>query len=197
MSLQFYNYLAERKNEEFEKRGLWKAAVNEKEKLTKDDAKFIFEQAEKFLKDSVESSETIVSRMNTLITIISGSLIALIGYIITKEVRNCSFDKTLIAPYFSLAYLYILAWLSFNNYKPRDYVLPGSLPEDLFNPSFFHEDIPREDRIIRYYVNEIENYQAKIEANSEINNQRWGRYTFIAKLLVALPLFLLVIYLFT
>ena len=59
----------------------WKAEIRFKEKLTVDDAKFIFEQAEKLLNDSVETSETIVRRMNTLITLITGSLLALVGYL--------------------------------------------------------------------------------------------------------------------
>lgn len=38
----------------------WQGRVGNKEKLTENDAKFLFDQSEKFLKDSVENSNLIV-----------------------------------------------------------------------------------------------------------------------------------------
>jgi hypothetical protein len=91
-------------------------------------------------------------------------------------------------------YLYILAWYGILNNHPKEYLLPGSLPKDLFNESFFGTEIPRKGRIMRFYVNEIENYQFKIETNTELNEGRWTVYIRTVRYLLFLPLILLVCY---
>ncbi len=168
----------------------WQAELQFKNKLTISEAKFIFEQAEKMLNDSVASSETIVGRMNTLITLITGSLLALMGYIISKWSKPFVFDHGMLTAIVGICYLFLLAVFSFVNNQPKDYLLPGSLPKDLFNPSFFDPSIPNDGRILRYYVNEIENYQPKIEANSAINERRWKMYSRITFFLLMLPVIL-------
>ena len=175
----------------------WTAPIVLKEKLTLQDAKFIFDQAEKLLIDSVATSETIVSRMNTLITLITGTLFALVGYIISRIGKVFILDSSLFAASIGALFLYVLAIYSFQNNQPKDYLLPGTVPKDLFNPAFFNQSIPNEDRLIRYYVNEIENYMYRIEINNEINNRRWSRYSLIAKALLFLPLILISCYYFT
>src|SRR4051794_6448256 len=118
----------------------WQGKVENKEKLTKEDAKFLFEQAEKFLKDTVETSNTIVTRTNTLITILAGSLVAFMGYIISRLHDN-NMDSQLITAAFGTLYLYVLIFYSFENTKPKTYLIPGSLPKDLFVDAFFIEGI--------------------------------------------------------
>jgi hypothetical protein len=175
----------------------WTAAVAFKEKLTLDDAKFIFEQAEKLLNDSVGTSETIVSRMNTLITLITGSMLALIGYIISRIGKDFVFDPPMFTASVGALFLYVLAFHSFQNNQPKDYLLPGSVPKDLFNPAFFDKAIPNDQRIVLYYVNELENYMYRIEINNEINEKRWKRYSMITGALLWLPIILIICYLFT
>lgn len=175
----------------------WTASVALKEKLTLDDAKFIFEQAEKLLNDSVATSETIVSRMNTLITLITGSLLALIGYIISRLGKDVIFDPPMFTASVGALFLYVLAIYSFQNNQPKDYLLPGTVPKNLFDPAFFNNAIPNNQRIILYYVNEFENYMYRIEINREINEKRWKRYSMIAGALLWLPIILVSCYLFT
>jgi hypothetical protein len=132
--------------------------------------------------------------MNTLITLITGSLLALMGYLITKLGNTVMLDKGFITASAGAIYLYVLAIVSFANNYPKSYLLPGALPKDLFDPSFFDPHVPKEGRILRYYVNEIENYQGKIEVNGELNESRWSRYITICKWLLALPIILITCY---
>lgn len=175
----------------------WTTDVSLKEKLTLNDAKFIFDQAEKLLIDSVESGETIVNRMNTLITLITGSLLALLGYIISRAGDNFVFDSAMFTASVGALSLYILAVYSFQNNQPKNYLLPGTVPKDLFDPAFFDTAIQNEERIVMYYVNEFENYMYRIEINNAINAERWKRYSRIARALLWLPVVLISCYLFT
>jgi hypothetical protein len=175
----------------------WQADVSQKEKLTIEDVRFIFAQAEKMLKDSVDTSEVIVNRTNTLITIISGLLIALMGYIITRLNNSSSLDSILFTTIIAIIYLYITVWCCFENTKPKSYLICGSLPKDLFNNSFFDPQIDSDKRIIHFYVSEIENYQYKIETNNSINRIRWGRYQMLLKAILFLPIVLIGVYIFT
>lgn len=171
----------------------WQGNVANKEKLTSDDAKFLFDQAEKFLKDSVENSNLIVSRTSSLITLLAGTLIALIGFVISKFNLK-SIDALTIAAIIGVIYVYILIYNAFENTKPQVYLIPGALPKDLFADAFFIDGITDEKRIIHFYVSEIENYQFKIEKNNEINKIRWNRYARLLKAIVYLPLILAVAY---
>jgi len=168
----------------------WRADIEHKKKLTKDDAKFLFDQAEKLLKDTLETSETIVNRTNTLLTLISASLLAVIGYIISRLGGTSTNDNLLITAIIGAVYLYILALSCFENTKPKSYLIAGTLPKDLFVASFFEASIPDEERIIRFYANEIDNYQFKIEVNAKLNTIRWRKYKNILRGLLWLPIVL-------
>ncbi len=171
----------------------WLGSVSNKEKLTIEDAKFIFEQAEKILADSVTNSEDIVDRTGTLITLLSGALIAFASYIIANH--NAGFkDKVLDAAIAGSIYSFILVFVSFENTKPRIYQIPGSLPKDLFVDAFFVNGIQSDKRIIHFYVSEFENYQFRIETNSELNKIRWRRYKYLQYGTLVLPLILLLTY---
>ena len=87
----------------------WQGNVANKEKLTLNDAKFLFEQAEKFLKDSVENSNLIVTRTSSLITLLAGTLVALIGFVISKfNIR--SIDALSITAMIGIVYVYVLIY---------------------------------------------------------------------------------------
>jgi uncharacterized membrane protein YbhN (UPF0104 family) len=175
---------------------IWQGNVANKEKLTTDDAKFLFDQAEKFLKDSVENSNLIVTRTSSLVTLLVGSLIALIGYVISKFNLQ-RFDALTITAMIGMVYVYILVYYAFENTKPRVYLIPGALPKDLFADAFFVEGIENEKRIIHFYISETENYQFKIEKNNELNKIRWKRYANLLKATVLSPLVLAAAYFIT
>lgn len=179
----------------------WKGNDINKEKLTLNDAKFLFEQAEKFLKDSVENSNLIVSRTSSLITLLAGTLVALIGYVISKLNLNNHYpfwnniNPLVVAAVTGIIYVYIGIYDAFENTKPQVYLIPGALPKDLFADAFFVAGIEADKRIIHFYVSETENYQFKIEKNNELNKVRWNRYERLLKAIVFLPLILCVVYL--
>ena len=172
----------------------WKGSDENKEKLTINDAKFLFEQGEKFLRDSVENNNLIVSRTSSLITLLTGILVALIGYVISK-INGNRIEPLVNTAIVGILYVYILIYDAFENTGPKNYLIPGALPKDLFADAFFIDGISEDKRIIHFYVSEIENYQFKIEKNNQLNKARWNRYDRLLKAVGALPLVLTLVYL--
>jgi len=167
----------------------WSGSILNKQKLNVEDAKFIFEQSEKYLKDSIETSSTIVVRVNTVITIIVAVVIGLSSYIVNKwENQSTGFNNILITSSIGLLYFYVLGFFAVRNVYPSPYFPIGSLPKDLFSDDFFLNEVPNEDRIIRYYVSEIENYQFRIERNNYKNGDRWALYKRTLWLLLTAPI---------
>ncbi len=150
-------------------------------------------RAEKFLKDSVENSNLIVSRTSSLITLLAGTLVALIGFVICKF-NIKTIDALSITAMIGVVYVYVSIYNAFENTKPQVYLIPGALPKDLFANAFFVAGITDVKRIIHFYVSETENYQFKIEKNNELNKIRWKRYADLLKATVLLPLLLSAVY---
>lgn len=157
---------------------LWSASISNKQKVTKEDSKFIFEQAEKLLKDTIDTASIIVSRTNTLITILSGIIIGVTAFVIKEWNEKHVIDELLLTSVIGVFYLFLIALYTIRNIQPNSYSATGSLPIDLFVDMFFVDSIRNDDRIIRFYVSEIENYQFRIERNSKVNKARWREYKF-------------------
>lgn len=174
----------------------WVGNVEFKKKLTKEDSKFILEQAEKLLKDSIDTGATIVTRTNTLVTILSALIIAVSGYIISSWAKYNEALNMFICSIIGLAYLFCVAVNTVRNIAPTPYYPIGSLPENLIIASFFAEVIPNEDRIIRYYVSESEQYQFRIDENNKLNKFRWKLYKRSLWALMLTPAVFILIYFF-
>src|SRR5689334_1919848 len=132
--------------------------------------------------------------MNTVLTLVTGSFVALSGFIISRLGDNFQFDSLLFTACVGLSFLYVLIIYSFKNIQPKDYIVAGTPAADLFHPAFFSGTFADKDRILRYYVNEIENSFYKTQMNNDLNKVRWKRFSLICKSLVVLPLVLLLCY---
>lgn len=159
------------------------------EKLTIEEAKFIFEHAEKQLQDSLDTNQLIITRTSTLITVTLALLLGLIGYAINKYQTIGHFDNLITSALFGSLYLFILSiWLT-NNIRPKQYSITGSEPKLFFVENFFKEPNP-ENRLLYYYVNEIESYQIRIETNKITNATRWTTFNNCLWMLICTPIVL-------
>ncbi|PZR28965.1 MAG: hypothetical protein DI535_04440 [Citrobacter freundii] len=166
---------------------VWTINKEQKNRLRLDDTRFIFEQADKMLRETIEIGNIIATRTNTLITISSGSLIATISYLITT-IRNLAFDSLFFIGVITTIYLFVLVYYGFENIKPAVYISSGSLPEILVDQFLPDYEIANYDQLRTFYINEFENYQFRIETNIGINRLRWKRYNNLLKSLLLLPI---------
>jgi hypothetical protein len=130
----------------------------------------------------------------TLVTLLCGILVALCGYLISnwKGLETATHkDMTAI-----LGALYVLAVFIYmiENVLPNEYFVMGSEPSELMLPSFFDPAVRQDKITVFLYMNEIENYDYRIEHNLIVNKGRWQRFRKTVIALLTLPVLLGVSY---
>lgn len=151
-----------------------------------DEAKFAFDQAEKLLKDTIEESGHIITRINIVMTISAGALVFLGGHIGSilvgknmSHLRNfhavafVAYHPTLIPASFMAVFL-ILSLIGLSRLLTSDYYAIGSQPKDFLVRGYYtgNEDA---SLLTKLYLGELENYQERITENLIRNKRRWYR----------------------
>lgn len=162
--------------------------------LTENVAKFIFDHAEKQLKDLIDTGNIITTRTTTLITVVVGLLIAIISYFINRWDTKQYFDSLTTTSIIVVIYLLVICFYLRMNILPKEYAVPGAAPKLFFKDSIFGEKSDEQNRLRNLYINEIESYQKRIEHNKATNNERWKHYNQALLLVVLLPIVMPVIF---
>ena len=163
-------------------------------RVTLEDVKFIFTQAEKRLDDTVKTGESIASKTMSMITLMAGVLIALSGFTISNwKGFSEATHKDSVAIIGSLYILGLFIYMV-NNVMPNKYFVLGSEPEELMIPQFFDAALPLDKITIFIYMSEIENYNLRIEKNLEVNTGRWKKYRYSIIAFLLLPVILGILY---
>ncbi|GGI23631.1 hypothetical protein [Pedobacter mendelii] len=173
----------------------WVANIENKKKLTLEDARFIFEQAEKFLVDVIDAHKTIIERTNTLLALLITILTGLVGFNISKIDEGFGKNNICDTVWFLILYLILGGIYLVKNIKPTTYMALGSQPRKIFVDHFFQKNIPDEKRVVFILSSEIERYQTRIEENMIINNKKWLIYRNGIYILAAIPAIFLLTYL--
>lgn len=135
-----------------------------------DSAKFIFHQAEIFLKSTCETTTSLTSRAVSLIQI----LIPLIGIdfvYVTSFILNKDFSNVLlhVSTYFLLVLSFCL-FKAIRMYRTVPVADPGSQPLKLATKAMLFSDLEYQELIL--ILNEIEQYQDRIENNLSNNIEK-------------------------
>ena len=168
----------------------------DQDKVSLESLKFIFEQSENFLNDSIVNSTSISAKTNFLLTLLAGLLVGIMGYIFNC-LHNKITDTYFFSAFFAEIYLYAVTIYTAFNFSPKGYYISGSEPKALFNKEIFSKEdsVDENDRFL--IKNEIESYQERISKNEKLNNKRWNHYTnglwAIILLPVVMALFLIII----
>jgi hypothetical protein len=167
----------------------WKEKQDWLNKLTLEDAKFIFEQAEKSFNYTIETAKGIYERSNGLLTLVSGVLIGLVAYAIGKWKDTPHLDSLLFTAIVGIFYFLIIGLMFvLQGLTPSEYLLPGTNPKIYFDKVFFHKGIADDDRILSFYKVEIINYQERIEQNTKKNDYRWNIYVLCLRAIFFSPI---------
>lgn len=135
-----------------------------------DSAKFIFTQAETFLKSTVDTTASLTSRAISLIQV----LIPLIGIVFVYTVTFISkkdFSNVLfhVSAYFFLVLVFCLV-KAVKMYKTVPVAEPGSEPIKLATKNMLFSDVENQELIL--VLNEIEQYQERIDRNLSNNIEK-------------------------
>jgi hypothetical protein len=172
----------------------WPQSNENKDKLTLDDVKFIFEQSDKRLKKTTEIGQIIVARTVTIISILTGLIIGIIGYIFSRIELKSGADSICVALMLLCMYLISLAVYAAKNIQGHNYYEIGREPKLLLIDAFFNPQIKDCERIKVIYISEIENNQSAIEHNKPINVERWKMFNSLLWCIVSTPILMLFLY---
>lgn len=173
----------------------WQISEVNKAAIDKDSAKFIFEQAEKQLKQSIEISTTIVTRTTILLSVTVGILSSILAYAFKRLFETNVHDILFQTSALTSLYLLILVAYIVINIKGVPYKDLGSIPKALLHDHFFSSNLTAENRITYYYISEAENYQERIDTNILINTIRWRKFHQAIYAIYFLPIFSIIVYL--
>jgi len=164
------------------------------DRISPEDVKFIFTQAEKRLGDTVKTGEDIASKTMSIITLFAGVLIALSGYIISswKDMHSAT-HKDYVALFGCLYIVGLFIYMIKNVLHNKHFVL-GSKPQELMIPQFFAPTVMQNKITLFIYISEIENYNFRIEENLQINSRLWSRYRLSMYLFLLFPIALGTLY---
>ncbi|WP_121809869.1 hypothetical protein [Mucilaginibacter kameinonensis] len=167
----------------------WKEKKDWLNKLTLEDAKFIFDQAEKSYNYTMETAKGIYERSNGLLTLVSGVLIGLVAYAIGKWKDTPHLDTLLFTAIVGIFYFLILGLIFIlESVTPSEYLLPGTNPEAYFNIGFFNDRLKDDDRLLAFYKVEIINFKERIEENTKKNDRRWKMYVLCLRAIFFSPI---------
>lgn len=170
----------------------------EEKATTLEEAKFVFSQAEKLLKETTTEGDLIISRTTNLITLISASLLGLFGFLANKIINASDlnfkdlFDPINLTAIVAFSYVLYIAYCLYLNLKPTEYYGLGTKPEDLMRESYYH-DFYLYDKSARekaYHLTEIASYNNRIGENILVNSIRWRRINKTYILIIIAPFIL-------
>jgi hypothetical protein len=159
-------------------------------RVSVEDVKLIFAQAEKKLDDSAKTVESLASKTMSMITLMAGILIALMGYLISNWKDMSSMTNKEYVASIGCVYILVLFIYVINNVLPAKYFALGSEPQSLMLPSFFTAAVPQEKTTVFLYMSEIENYNKRIIRNLKVVERCLRRYRDAVLCILAFPFFL-------
>jgi len=164
------------------------------DRISLDEMKLIFSQAEKRLDGTVKEGENIASKTMSMITLMAGLLIALSGYIISIWKGPSALNNKDIVAIFGCFYIVSLLGYVINNIMTYRYLIGGSRPENLVDAGYFDDVAPREKALLAIYISEIENYNWRIANNEYLNGMGWRRLRKSVYLFLLFPVVLALLY---
>lgn len=164
------------------------------DRISLDDVKLVFAQAEKRLDDTVKTVELLASRTMTLMTLMAGLLIALSGFFISNWNGWTTLNAKVLVAFIGTLYILGIVTYMLKNILTKEYYVLGSSPRELMSPNFYSPYVSTDRIVIFMYMSEIENYEFRIEYNEKINNARWKRFRYSLIALWLMPMILGIIY---
>lgn len=129
-------------------------------------AKFILDQSEKKLIETVETAERHTQRALNVLTVCLPATLIVASYILETDERSSMYGMAIIV----LTTLVVIAWLSIKVYRIYEIHTVGNNPKKLIR-----EDDNVADDELQFVVETIESIERRITFNVEKNRER-GRY---------------------
>jgi predicted PurR-regulated permease PerM len=178
----------------------WTADIDNVQNVALDDLKFIFNQAEKLLDDSIKNFDATTSKSISLITLSATLLTALAAYFFVNLDPHGNFSPKLATVMTCCIYTTAVLIQFIYIVLPKSYNPVGSFPQDLYKDHMFSDEIKNRKRdtnstTLYLYLNEFENYNCRIVQNNRLNESRLKTFNRAAIMICSMPLVGLLVYL--
>lgn len=175
----------------------WYEKVEDINKICVEDLKFIFYQAEKMVDDTVKNFDSITSKSNNLVTILTTIQTALVGYFFSNFSHKGNYDIGLSSVFICICYFSYPTYLISKNIISMGYATIGSNPLQLMSNEIFTSKAMKNNDTHRIMLlSEVIDYKKRIENNIFWNNKRINNLNKSIKLLLLFPFFAIIAYFF-
>lgn len=175
----------------------WKNDIINWKKIDVEIAKFYLSTAERRLEEQIKTSESITSRTDKLLGISISLTTILAGYIFSLLTGNESWIWNYYTISSILALIVLILSLLFlvKNLFPFEIRIPGEDPRNIVTSLFIDSDYDSKEIYQNLVLNQLNNYQLRIDKNKEVNTKRMINNTLALRSLILLPITLIVGYL--
>ncbi len=169
---------------------------NEK-KLDINELRFIYDQAEKQLKETIDASSIIVARCTVLISICVAIATTIVSFYIKARVDAKQLDTSVDAICkIGVFFLSLISALLAYNITSKDYYCLGTEPMSLIDTKILDKKEASDKKLVRFYVNEIINQQHKIDGNKSLNKKRWLIFHVSIVSIISVPILMAIFFAF-
>ncbi|GAB3881504.1 hypothetical protein [Spirosoma agri] len=177
----------------------WKPIVADVSKVSIEDLKFIFAQAEKRLDDSIKNFDITTTKSTSFITLSSTLLTALTAYFFINHDPRGTFDPKLCTVSVTCLYLFAILTRFVWIILPKSIEPIGTYPQDLYNDNVLYEDPKTADNSAKPYIKEIyltelQSYDRRIQHNETVNQNRQNVFNQSVWLICAMPVIATILY---
>lgn len=165
-------------------------SANNLEKSTKAELDFIFTEAEKQVKESLESGKDVLTRSTILLTVILGIITSFLSVIFTAHRFN-ALNLTLSM---SVIYALLILYKIQKNIRGQDYFTTGAQPKDLLHDWYFENYPNGKDRVKEILITQINSFQERLISNNNLNQNRWIEFKQSLNMSIIFPIIFIILY---
>lgn len=164
----------------------WVSDIKDWTKVSKETADLILSQGESVLTEDVSTAQSISTKAEKLISILTPIASAIVVYLFSKSGQTLNF-LTLTA-ILSFIVLGLSIFFAYRNFRHYEISVPGDYPKKLAASKFIDNALTPDQQYINMVLSICENIQARIDLNERLNSKRIDNSRISITLLIILPL---------
>lgn len=163
---------------------MWRAEVNNWQKISTQTATFYVDLAEKKLNETVETSKNATDKGDKLLTINITILTTILAYLSNTNFNKSYFNFSLV---FMVIFLILQLYYLYSNIFLFKIGTKGEEPKHILKDDFI-ENFEGDEQYLNLTLQICEVYQEKINSNNKINVKRTNNLTKAIYLFLGLPI---------
>lgn len=166
----------------------WETDIKDWTKVSKDTANLFISQSEKCLNETVETSKSISSKADKILTILIPAITALVAYLCNTLFIIKKTDSLFVVGSLVLIVLLISIIFCYKNFVKYNVAVVGTYPNELVTSELIDADFSPENQFSNIALWLCENMKSGIVHNEITNARRMRNNTLAIRALLFIPL---------